>query len=68
VKFTAIIEKTEEGWFVGQVKEKPAAISQGKTIIELKENLRYTLKLLMEINSKNPKSRKSKSKIGNCKL
>jgi predicted RNase H-like HicB family nuclease len=38
-KFTAIIEKGENGWYVGQVEEVPEAISQGKMIAELKENL-----------------------------
>ena len=39
IKFTAIIEKSNDGWYVGQVEEMPAAISQGKTIEELKHNL-----------------------------
>jgi predicted RNase H-like HicB family nuclease len=43
------IQKDEEsGWFVGQIVEFPAAISQGKTIEELKENLIDALKLLLE--------------------
>jgi predicted RNase H-like HicB family nuclease len=50
MKFTAIIEKGENGWFVGQVEEFPAAISQGKTIEELKENLIDALKLLLDTN------------------
>jgi predicted RNase H-like HicB family nuclease len=50
MKFTAIIEKTEDGWYVGQVEEMPAAISQGRTITELKENLLDALKLLMQVN------------------
>ena len=53
MKFTAIIEKSEDGWFVGQVEEMPAAISQGKTIEELKENLVDALKLLLEVNREN---------------
>lgn len=36
MKFTAIIEKSDDGWYVGQIEEIPAAISQGKTIEELK--------------------------------
>jgi len=39
VKFTAIIKLGESGCFVGQIEEVPAAISQGKTIEELKANL-----------------------------
>ena len=50
MKFTAIIEKGENGWFVGQVKEIPAALSQGKTIQEVKDNLLDALKLILEVN------------------
>ena len=53
MKFTAIIEKSDDGWFVGQIEEMPAAISQGKTIAELKENLLDALKLLLEVNREN---------------
>lgn len=47
MKFTAIIEQGENGWLVGQVKEVPAALSQGKTIDELKVNLLDALRLLL---------------------
>ncbi|WP_299285833.1 type II toxin-antitoxin system HicB family antitoxin [uncultured Mucilaginibacter sp.] len=50
MKFTAIIEKGENGWFVGQVEEIPAALAQGKTIEEVKENLLDALKLILEVN------------------
>jgi predicted RNase H-like HicB family nuclease len=50
MKFTAIIEKGENGWFVGQVKELPAAVSQGKTVEELKENHVDALNLLLGTN------------------
>jgi predicted RNase H-like HicB family nuclease len=50
MKFTAIIEKPDDGWFVGQVEEMPAAISQGRTVDELKANLIDALKLLLEVN------------------
>jgi len=46
---TMLIQKDpESGWYVGQLEEFPAAISQGKTIEELKENLVDALKLLLE--------------------
>jgi predicted RNase H-like HicB family nuclease len=51
MKFTAIIEQGENGWFVGQIEEVPAAMSQGKTIEELKENLLDVLRLVLEINT-----------------
>jgi predicted RNase H-like HicB family nuclease len=50
MKFTAIIEKSDDGWYVGQLEEIPAILSQGKTIKELKENLLDALNLLFEAN------------------
>ncbi len=50
MKFNAIIEKSEDGWYIGQIEEMPAAISQGKTILELKENLLDAVLLLMDVN------------------
>ena len=48
MKLTAIIEKGENGWLVGQVEEIPAVLSQGKSIEELKENLIDALHLYLE--------------------
>ena len=48
ISITAIIEKSIDGWYVGQIEEFPKAISQGKTIEELKENLLDALSLVME--------------------
>jgi len=45
---TAIIEKSNDGWYVGQIQEIPAAISQGRTIEELKENLLDALKMVID--------------------
>ena len=65
--FTAIIEKGENGYFVGQVEEVPEAISQGKTIEELKAKLLDAVYLVFEakreltkksFTGKNPISRK----------
>jgi predicted RNase H-like HicB family nuclease len=47
---TMLIQKdTESGMYVGQIEEFPAAISQGKTIDELKTNLIDALKILLEV-------------------
>lgn len=48
MKLTAIIKKSNDGWYVGQLEEIPAGLSQGKTIDELKENLLDALKLILE--------------------
>ena len=46
--YTAIIEKSEDGYYVGQVQEIPEAIAQGKTIDELKQNLIDALQLVID--------------------
>jgi len=47
---TILIQKDREsGMYVGQIEEFPAAISQGKTIDELKTNLIDALKLLLDV-------------------
>ena len=50
MKFTAIIEQGENGWLVGQIEEVPAAMSQGKTIEKLRENLLDALRLVLDTN------------------
>ena len=50
MKFTAIIEQDESGWFVGQIEEVPAALSQGETIDELKISLLDALRLILDTN------------------
>jgi len=50
MQFTAVIEKSESGWYIGQIEEVPAVLSQGRTIKELKENLVDALILIFEAN------------------
>jgi predicted RNase H-like HicB family nuclease len=49
-KFTILIQKAsiEEGGYSGQCLELPAAISQGETIDELKENMKEAIELALE--------------------
>jgi len=46
--FNAIIEESEDGWFVGQLQEMPEVISQGRTLEELQKNLLDAFKLVIE--------------------
>jgi predicted RNase H-like HicB family nuclease len=48
-EFTIIVEEPEGGGFSGQCKELPTAISQGKTLEELEENMKDTIELVLEI-------------------
>lgn len=49
MKFAVIIEKSNDGWYVGQLEEIPVVLSQGKTIAELKEYLLDAQLIPMEI-------------------
>jgi predicted RNase H-like HicB family nuclease len=48
MKLTAIFEPAKEGGFTCFVEEIPAAISQGETLAEAKDNLLDALKLVLE--------------------
>lgn len=49
--YTIVIVRSE-GWYAGYVKELPGAHSQGKTIKEVKDNLREAIKMVLESNYK----------------
>ena len=49
IELTMMVEEGENGYFVGQIIEYPAALSQGKTIEELENNLKDALKLLLKV-------------------
>jgi predicted RNase H-like HicB family nuclease len=49
--YTAVIVKCGE-WFAGTVKELTGVHTQGKTIAEVKENLKEAIALIIESNVK----------------
>lgn len=62
MELTMMVEKGENGYFVGQIVEYPAALSQGKTIEELEKNLKDALKLLLQVQKDQLKIEYSKRK------
>ena len=48
MEYTAIIEKGNNGWYVAQCAQMPAAITQGKTIEEAENNLKEAIELVLE--------------------
>ncbi len=38
----------DDGWYVGKLREVPGIFSQGKTLAELKLNIRDALELVLE--------------------
>ena len=47
-KYTIIIEKDEEGWFVSEVVELPGCHTQAKTIDQLIERTKEAIKAYLE--------------------
>jgi len=67
MELTILIEKGLDGYYVGQIQEYPAAISQGKTI-ELKTNLKDALTLLLQVQNDELKKQNADKKIIKRKL
>jgi len=49
--YTAIITKTEEGGYTGQLLEVPEVITEAMTIDELKVNLAEALQLILDVKA-----------------
>jgi predicted RNase H-like HicB family nuclease len=55
MKLTSVIIKGKDGYLIGQLKELPSIITQGKTMEEVKDNLKDALELYLEdIRSEKP--------------
>jgi len=48
-EFTGVIEKRGD-WYVGYVEELPGVNTQGRTLKEVRENLREATQLIIEAN------------------
>jgi len=48
-RFTAIYKKRGK-WYLGWIEEIPGVNTQGKTLKEVKENLKEALLLILEVN------------------
>jgi predicted RNase H-like HicB family nuclease len=51
-RFTVKYERDESGWWVAQVKEAPAAVTQGRTISEARRRIREALALALDDDEK----------------
>ena len=61
-QFTAVYKKSGK-WYLGWIEEIPGANTQGKTLKEVKENLKEALLLILETNRLLNKKELSKSKV-----
>lgn len=54
LNFTVIIEKDEEGYYVGTVPSLKGCHSQGKTMDELLANIKEAIELCLEVEGASP--------------
>lgn len=47
--FTAVFEKIDK-WYIGYIEELPGANAQGRTLDEVRENLREAVELVLKSN------------------
>jgi len=52
----------DDGWFVGRIREIPAASSQGETLDELVDNIRDAYRMIIRESKTNLPKRRFKSK------
>lgn len=50
-QFTVIIQRDEDGMYVGRVPELKGCISQGETLDELMRNMKEAIELCLEVQS-----------------
>ena len=55
-EFYVIIERDEDGYYVGEVPQLKACYSQGETIDELMENIKEVIELCLEEKNDETKS------------
>ncbi len=48
-EFTTVIQKSGD-WYIGYIEEIPGVNTQGKTLDEVRENLKEAFKLIIEAN------------------
>ena len=48
-RYTAVFEQIGE-WWIGYVEELPGANTQGRTLDEVRENLKEAVRLILETN------------------
>lgn len=60
--FSAVFEKLDN-WYIGYVEELPGANTQGKTLLEAKENLEEAIELILKANKQLLKKQLARRKV-----
>jgi len=63
MEYTAIIEKTADGWYIAHCAEIPNAHTQGQTLDEVEENLKDAIELILECEREIAIRKTAKNKV-----
>ena len=61
MKFKVVIEKDSTGYYVASVPALPGCLTQGKTLSEVKENIREAISGWLEVMNEKVGKRKAKT-------
>ncbi len=61
MKFKVVIEKDSTGYYFAEVPALPGCLSQGKTLSEVKENIREAIRGWLEVMNEKVGKRKAKT-------
>ncbi len=59
LQFKVFIEQAEDGWYVAEVPELQGCYTQGRTLEEVRERIKETIKLVLESDQEAKKSKLS---------
>lgn len=62
MKYNIIIKRDEDGWYIAECPAIPGCVSQGKTLKEVKENIKDAIIGCLEVLNKRAEREKSKHK------
>ena len=63
MEYTAIVEETEDGWYIAHCAEIPNAHTQGQTLDEVEENLKDAIELILECEREIAIQKAAKNKV-----
>jgi len=62
MKYKTIIKRDEDGWYIAECPAIPGCVSQGRTLGEVKENIKDAIKGCLEVLNKRAERQKAKHK------
>jgi predicted RNase H-like HicB family nuclease len=64
VRYFTLEYWSDDGWYVGRLKEVPGVFSQGETLQELEENIEEAYRLMVEAEEPGPRPGVQTKEIG----